>query len=135
VSALVRLLYPAPVWSRSPGAVIRWWERKRLTYNIVVGTAGLSTLLVVNALGLLPPGPRFAVVPLPAIIVFGVLANVFYTAGSVVEVVFNAWWKDDPPQIGPILFRQGLIFSVGLALLPIGIAAVDWVFRLAKVLF
>ena len=33
------------------------------------------------------------------------------------------------------LFRQGLIFSVGLTLLPIGLAALDWTIRLLKVFF
>ena len=134
MSALVRLLYPVPALSRSPGAVVGWWEHRRLTYNLVVGGTGLVSLVAVNLLQLLPP-PEFRFgVPFGAVVAFGVLANVFYTGGWAAELLFNAWWRHDPPPVGPILFRQGLIFSVGLALLPIGMAGLGWLVRLLKLI-
>jgi hypothetical protein len=33
---------------------------------------------------------------------------------------------------GPPLFRQGLLFSVGLTLLPIAVGALDWGFRFLR---
>ncbi len=33
---------------------------------------------------------------------------------------------------GPVLFRMGLTFSAGLALLPTLIASADWVFRVLR---
>jgi hypothetical protein len=33
--------------------------------------------------------------------------------------------------MGPLLFREGLIFSVGLTLFPIAIAGLDWSIRIA----
>jgi hypothetical protein len=135
MTALVRLLYPAPPTSRRASAVIGWWERRRLRYNLVVGGAGALTLAGISLIGLMPPYSHGLLVPPGAILVYGVLANIFYTAGWFSELVFNAWWRDSPPAVGPFLFRQGLIFSVGLTLLPVGLAAVDWAFRLLRAVF
>lgn len=131
MSALVRLLYPVPASSRSAGAVIGWWERRRLRFNLVVGGTGLFSIGVVNLILALPPNPEFAGLPLGPALVFGLLANVCYTAGWAIELSFNAWWRKDPPAIGPVLFRQGLIFSVGLALLPVAIAGAVWAVKFA----
>ena len=95
----------------------------------------MVSLAGVWLIGLLPPGPHGLLLPPLAIVVFGVLANLFYTAGWVSEVLFNVWWRDDPPAVGPFLFRQGLIFSVGLTLLPIGFAALGWGFRILRAIF
>lgn len=128
MSALVRLLYPPPTPSRRPATVISWWERRRLAFNLIVGSTGVLSMLVVNLFGWLPPrshGPM----PLVAAVAFGVVANLCYTSGWMIELLFNAWWKDNPPAIGPVLFRQGLLFSIGLTMLPIGVAALDFAMR------
>jgi len=135
LAQLDRFLYPLPEASTAPLAVVRWWERRRLRYNLIVGGAGLFSLGVVDAFAVLPPGPHGSGVPLGAVIVFGILANVCYTAGAVIDWGCKLAWRDDPPLVGPFLFRQGLMFSVGLALLPIAVAAVGWGFRLLHVLF
>lgn len=134
MSALVRLLYPPT--SRSPAAVIAWWERRRLRFNLIVGATGLLTVTAVNILFLLPPGSRLPGLP-PAIgvVIYAGLANLCYTGGWVTELAFNAWWREDPPPVGPILFRQGLIFAVGVTLLPIALAAAGWGVRLLGALF
>ena len=41
---LVQVLFPEPPLVRTPLRLLRWWESKRLTYNLVVGGAGLVTL-------------------------------------------------------------------------------------------
>ncbi len=134
MSALVRLLYPLPIRSNRPAAIIRWWERRRLAYNVVVGGAGLVTVVALNALSFLPPLAEGLFLPLFGVVVYGALANLCYTAGWTSEIVFRAWWGDDPPDIGPVLFRQGLIFSVGLTLLPILIGVIAWIVRAVWVL-
>jgi len=132
MSALVRLLYPSPPASRSAPRIIGWWERRRLQFNLVVGATGIVSLLAINIISLLPPDIGPARIPPGAIVVYAVLANMFYTAGWGFELAFNAWWGDDPPAIGPILFRQGLIFSVGLTLLPVGLAGLVWMMQLFR---
>jgi hypothetical protein len=131
VSALVRLLFPQPALSKSPAAVIAWWERRRLAFNLIVGATGLITLAAANAVFLLPPESRFVgLPPLLMVLAYAGLANLCYTGGWITELAFNAWWGVDPPRVGPILFRQGLIFSVGLTLLPVVLAALIWGLRL-----
>jgi len=68
--------------------------------------------------------------PLVGVLAYAALANFFYTGGWITELAFNAWWGNDPPRIGPILFRQGLIFAVGVTLLPVALAALGWGARL-----
>lgn len=132
MSALVRLLYPTPPATRSPGAVFAWWERRRLSFNLAVGASGLVTVGLFSLFAALPPNGSWLMVPAMAIVAYGVMANICYSAGSVVEMLFTAWWGDDAPSLGPVLFRQGLIFSVGLTLLPNVLAVIGWGFRILR---
>jgi hypothetical protein len=100
MSALVRLLYPPPATSRSAAPIIGWWERRRLQFNLVIGATGVLSLLAINFITLLPPNFSRASIPLGAVIVYAVAANMCYTAGWALELAFNAWWKDDPPPVG-----------------------------------
>ncbi len=104
---LVRLLYPAPA-ERRTGAIIKWWERRRLPYNLIVGASGLATL----GLNALVHGLSEGVVG--AVVAVGVMANVAYTLGSIIEVTVNNVWGRKVLPVGPVLFRQGVLFSVGL---------------------
>ena len=53
------------------------------------------------------------------VVVYGVVANVFYTFGWVSEIVVERWLKRPVFGFGPAAFRHGLVFSIGLTLLPI----------------
>lgn len=106
-SALVRLLYPAPA-ERRTSSIIRWWEKRRPGYNLIVGASGLATLGVHTLVHGVPPDTAGAVV---AVAVF---ANVAFTLGSVAEVTVNNLWGRKVLPVGPVLFRQGVLFSVGL---------------------
>lgn len=55
MTALARLLFPAPALRRSPEMLFAWWESRRPTYNIIVGGTGLLTLAVLEVLSWLPP--------------------------------------------------------------------------------
>lgn len=130
MSALVRFLYPLPTTRRTPGELLMWWEKRRLPYNLVVGASGLVSLGIINVISALPPRAHPVGIPLFAVIAFGVGANVCYTGGWVIDTALALAFKDDVRPAGPALFRQGLIFSVGLSLLPVVIASVDWAVRL-----
>jgi len=129
MSALVRFLYPVPPAERSPGAVLRWWEQRRPAYNLAVGAAGLTSLAAATLFGLLPPGGQFFRFPLIGIAVYGLLANLCYCGGWAIEMTLNRLWGEKVAPVGPVLFRQGLIFSVGLSLLPIIVAGLGWIAR------
>jgi hypothetical protein len=130
VTALTRLLFPLPDYRRTPLTLLRWWEARRLTYNLLVGGAGLVTLAVVGLVSLLPPRPALpAGFPWLGVVVYGVLANVCYSLGWLVEMAMRALWRNEAPHAGPALFRQGLSFSIGLTLLPIPLVVLSWVVR------
>jgi hypothetical protein len=108
--------------------LLRWWESRRLFYNKVVGATGLLTLAGVF---LLLPGRGELMAPQAALMVlaYGVMANVCYSLGWTVEMVARWVWGREAPVMGPLLYRQGLIFSVGLTLFPLGIAILITVLR------
>lgn len=124
------VLFPLADSRRTTMSLITWWESRRLTYNAVVGGAGLVTLLFTRLISWLPPGVPMAFDWRP-VVAYGVLANVCFSFGWGLEVVAQRVWKEKCPPFGPALFRQGLAFSVGLTLLPIVLVSVAWVVRAA----
>ena len=132
MSALTRLLFPAPAEVRSTASIFRWWESRRLTFNVIVGAAGLVTLMAVNVIALLPPLSIHVGVFWPGVILYGFFANLFYSLGFVTEAAMQRAWHDETPRVGPALFRQGLVFSVGLTLFPIALMGINWGFQLLR---
>lgn len=132
---LTEFLFPAPA-ERRAGAIWAWWERRRLAYNLWVGAAGTFTLVTCSAIALLPPHP-LGLIPLsqlwPGVVIFGVLANVCYTSGAVLETLAQQVWDRQLLPVGPSLFRMGLTFSVGLALFPTLLMIIAWILRLVGV--
>ena len=132
MSALTRLFFPAPAEVRSTTSIFRWWESRRLTFNVIVGAAGVVTLTAVNLIALLPPLSIHVGVFWPAVILYGFFANLFYSLGFVTEAAMQRAWHDETPRVGPALFRQGLIFSVGLTLFPIALMGINWGFQVLR---
>ena len=132
MSALTRLLFPAPAEVRNTTAIFRWWESRRLTYNVIVGGAGLITLAAIKAISMLPPLSMNVTVFWPGVVAYGVFANLFYSLGFVTEAAMQRAWQDETPRVGPALFRQGLTFSVGLTLFPIALMGISWGFQVLR---
>ena len=130
MSSIVRYLYPVPA-PRAVPSIIAWWERRRLGFNVVVGGTGLLTLSIVALFGLLPPAGHFSI-PWFAPIVFGFMANVCYSLGWAIESLLHVVWGEDVKPVGPVLFRQGTLFAIGLTLLPVILAGVAWVARVLR---
>jgi hypothetical protein len=126
VSALTRLLFPAPAEVRTTASIFRWWESRRLTYNVIVGATGVVTIAAMKLIAILPPLSMNIPVFWPGVVAYGILANVCYTLGFATEAVMQRAWHDETPRVGPPLFRQGLIFSVGLTLFPIALMGIGW---------
>jgi hypothetical protein len=131
MSSLVETLYPLPDLRRTPISLLRWWESRRLVYNAAVGTAGLVTLATLSLSTLLLPASQLP--PLHGLVIgsmmYGVMANVCYSLGWLVELLARLVWGPRAPRMGPLLFREGLIFSVGLTLLPILVTALIIIIR------
>lgn len=135
MSTLSEFLFPAPAPRRSMGAILGWWERRRLAYNVWVGGAGLVSLVTVtlyNALsGFAPLVPAAFVVAA----IFGTMANICYLLGPATELLIEKLWGRGVLPTGPTLFRMGLTFSVGLALFPTLLTAIVAVVRVVAGLF
>ncbi|HEU4557591.1 MAG TPA: hypothetical protein VFS20_07065 [Longimicrobium sp.] len=134
MSQLVEVLYPVPDLRRTALSSLRWWESRRLVYNKVVGATGLVTLAWVSILSILGPATLGGFNPLPLLagaVVYGIAANVCYSLGWMVELAARALWGRQAPNLGPLLFRQGLIFSVGLTLLPVLLVTFLWIVHIA----
>lgn len=127
MTALARLLFPVADLRRSPATLFAWWESRRPTYNLVVGGTGIVTLAVLQAMSWLPPHVRFDA-PLSLVVIYGICANICYTFGFAFESLLQRMWGDDIAPVGPTLFRHGLVFSVGLTLVPIGIAWISYLY-------
>jgi hypothetical protein len=130
MTAIAEFLFPAPA-ERRPSAIVRWWEARRLHYNLIVGSAGMvsvSAMLIAETF-VFGGGEDLFMLWQP-IVAFGVLANVCYCLGPVVEVALERIWGRTLLPVGPSLFRMGLTFSVGLALLPVLIVIIATIARL-----
>lgn len=119
------LYYPRSAWS-----VFRWWEARRPIFNLWVGAAGLFSLSVIVIASRLPPHPVHGSIPVVPIIVYGALANIFYTLGPIGDLALRRMLGARGHAVGPVLFRYGFVFSVGLTLLPVAVAGLGWLARL-----
>jgi hypothetical protein len=112
------IYYPRSMWS-----VLGWWESRRPLYNVAVGAAGVATILAATAIELLPPDGSPVLIPWAVlargVLAYGVLANVCYSLGAPADVLLRRVLGDRAAAVGPVLFRYGFAFSLGLTLLPI----------------
>jgi hypothetical protein len=101
--------------------LIRWWEARRLRYNLLVGSVGIVTWVLVLFVGSLAvkPGVDFdePIMMIIGPIIYGVFANLCYSLGWIVDTRF---YRGRPRTK---LYKAGLIFSMLLTALP-GIWAV-----------
>lgn len=121
---------PSSGWS-----VVQWWEARRPIYNLAVGAAGLVSVTALTVSAALPPYPIRGGIPLLAVVVYGVLANLCYSAGPVADLLIRRRWGNQYAAVGPVLLRYGFAFAVGLTLLPVPLAALSWIARVVRLLF
>ena len=110
-------LYPAPA-ERRVGAIIGWWERRRLPFNLIIGgtgvvsTAAVSFFMAFNG----GPGPGEW---LQVGLFWLIAANACYTLGPATEIALQKLLGRRLLPAGPLLFRAGLITAVGVAVAPV----------------
>ncbi len=114
---------------------MRWWESRRLHYNVIVGGTGLVSLGTSMLFVSLPPNPLPVGSLLFPVAAYGIMANMCYFLGPAVEIAIEKLWRGKVLPTGPTLFRMGLTFSIGLTLLPILFAILGWLMRVAGVVF
>ena len=117
---------------------IGWWEARRIPFNLIVGSVGILTCIIVGIAGLcsevlfhsefgLPNPPLFA---LFAVIIYGILANGCYTSGWVAELIVRKIWPQEADRFATLSFLVGVIFSVLLTLTPAVLVSAEGIFKL-----
>jgi hypothetical protein len=122
MGTLTRFFFRAPYSAPRTGEIIRWWESRRPLYNLAVLTAGVTSLATVFVAELLL-GEGAASIPWGGIVIYGILANLFYTLGPIADTIIMRGWGRDYSEVGPAMFRYGFVFAVGLTLLPVPLMA------------
>ncbi len=109
-----RFLYPSPA-PRSVGGIFRWWEKRRLAFNLIVGGGGAVSLGahgILNWMEGVADSPQLIGL-LPVLLV----ANLCYTLGPLTESALHKVAGPDVKAVGPHLLRAGLALSVGVSFL------------------
>ena len=122
VSAMVSVgnYFSNPTPPHTVGSIIRWWERRRLLYNVIVlaeiflvsavlgflrfGILEFESLQLLAYVFLLPLGVGLVLIQLPA--------NLWYTFGWITEVSLRKLWRNIPDAFGSWAQRIGLGFSI-----------------------
>ncbi len=123
--------------------MIGWWEVRRIPFNLIVGTAGLLTCIVVGVVALgsdllfhsefgLPNPPAFSLI---GILLYGIGANICYTGGWIAELVVRRIWRTESDRFATLTFSLALVFSVLLTLTPAILVGAAGIFRLLSHLF
>lgn len=122
MSAITKFFFRAPYSAPKTWEVFRWWESRRMAYNLAVGAAGVLSLSVVYLAEFLTPG-RTPGIPWGGVVVYAILANLFFCLGPIVDAIIMRRWGRNFSEVGPTLFRYGFVFAVGLTLLPVPMVA------------
>jgi hypothetical protein len=104
--------------------ILRWWESRRLYYNLYVGLVGIITWLLVLVAGsaAVRPGVDFEE-PIAMIFgpfLYGLMANLCYSLGWGYDLLFFRG------KARVCLFKIGLYFSLILTALPGLWAVIAW---------
>jgi NADH:ubiquinone oxidoreductase subunit 5 (subunit L)/multisubunit Na+/H+ antiporter MnhA subunit len=124
-------IFSVPEGGRSASDIIRWWELRRIPYNLLVGITGLCSLLLfyffISRTNALKPGED-AIEPM-ALVAAPVIMNLCYTAGWIVEVFLGKPQSEDGRVLGPRLLKVGLKSSLVVVALPTAFWAGYWLLQ------
>jgi hypothetical protein len=105
---------------------IGWWESRRVAFNLIVGSAGVLSSLIVGIVGLgshllfdsdfgVPGSPLLTVF---AVAIYAVMANVCYTGGWIAELGIRRAWPEQADRFATLTLALGVVFAVLLTLSP-----------------
>jgi hypothetical protein len=118
--------------------VIAWWESRRIPYNLIVGATGIASAIVMLLTGLVtehvvgeaigvPGSPLFAII---AVIFYGIMANICFTGGWIIELLSRRTWGTRAEAFGEIAFTWGTLCSVLLTLVPAALTVAVGAYRI-----
>ncbi len=111
--------------------VIRWWELRRLLFNLlllIVGIASIAGMELVMR-SLIPPGDD-AVEPFVVVlgaVAYGIMANLCYTLGWIIELRARKLNPMAARQRARVMFRLGTVLSCLITTAPFWFACFIWV--------
>ena len=126
----VNWLFAAEQATGEHSEAIRWWELRRIPYNLIVGAVGIASVVVMELIGgtIVQPGEDF-VEPLGlllGVVLLGVVANVGYTLGWILELRMPNGDPEKHRAFRIRSFRRGLRWSCALASLPTWLSLFAW---------
>jgi hypothetical protein len=104
-----RNLFAKPDPQPTAGAIIRWWEARRLHYNVIT-LAWAFLWIVVSYLG---GNPMWRATPLAILTALGIqfFANIWYTGGWIADLIVKKVLRIPWSGFGPWAFALGTAFS------------------------
>lgn len=122
-------LFSRPRPPERPWDVISWWESRRLIYNVFVGAAGITSGIIILMTGYITEHligeaigiPDSSFLAIIAVLLYGVMANICFTGGWILELLSRRLWGTRAEAFGEIAFTWGLLGSVVLTLCPAAI--------------
>jgi hypothetical protein len=84
---------------------LAWWEKRRLWYNLFVGGTGLVALFLF--------APVFGAVDMILLVLYGMVANLFYSLGFLLEAFDSYYFKGKlgVAKIRMVLLILGVLFG------------------------
>jgi hypothetical protein len=124
----------------SKAEIIKWWELRRIPFNIAVGVTGILTCAILstvdaiaeNRLGEPLAFPSSPIGAILAIIGYAIAANVCFACGWLTEIIVRKIWQEHAGKFAQISFSLGLLFSILLTLMPAAFFVVFLVIRLLE---
>jgi hypothetical protein len=115
---------------RRPWDAVAWWEIRRIPYNLALLVVGVVSIYSMEVIGnhLVKPGEDLAepIGMLIGIIIYAVMANICYSLGWITELVWSAGDTTKTEMRRQKVFQLGLIFSIGLTLMPAVVIFLVW---------
>ena len=110
----------------SARSVIGWWETRRIPFNLIVGSAGILSCIIIGIVALGSSllfesdfgSPGYPFLTLFAILIYGIMANICFTGGWLLELLLRRIWPSETDKFAILSFSAGLVFSVLLTLAP-----------------
>lgn len=94
--------------------LIRWWEKRRLKYNLIVGGAGIFVFLLISAIysSFIPDHTTLLEIFAYVALVSCVAYNILYTGGWICDLlVFAIAKKTFEEKVKTIFFWLGVVLS------------------------
>jgi hypothetical protein len=112
-----RNLFAKPDPQPTAGAIIRWWESRRLHYNVITLAWAFLWILVSYLRG----NHIWLATPLAILTYLGIqlAANVWYTGGWIVDLFVKKVLRIPWRGFGPWAFALGTAFSCLFILVPV----------------